>query len=120
MIVFTNGTVKGGKSSNHKARLIQHAGDAKKYGLKVKRYAVTQDHDDYHSSEIKLLRHLGQYAAYRRGEYFQDICEDNAVMALNSLGLKTDDSEFSIPDTAAERMNLLQALVKFKYVENRL
>src|SRR3989304_8821238 len=99
LIVFNNGTIKGGKSANHERRLIQHAGDAGKYGLKVKRYLVTAEHQDYHETERKLLMHLSQYAGYRRGEYFQDICEDNAVMILNSLGFKTDDSEFSIPDS---------------------
>lgn len=113
LVIFTNGVVKGGKSSNHKRRLQDHVRDAGKFGLKVKRYLVTSDHENYHESEVKLLRHLAQYSGYRRGEYFQDICQDNAVMALCSLGFKTDDSEFSIPESRQEQLALLQRLTRF-------
>ena len=109
MIVFTNGTIKGGKSGNHKRRLIQHAGDAGKYGLKVRRYLVTTDHEGYHDTEKRLLRHLAQYSGYRRGEYFQDICEDNAVMAIYSLGLKVDDTAYELPE---DKLSMLTKMVR--------
>ena len=112
LIVFTNGTVKGGKSANHKRRLVQHAGDAGKYGLKVKRYLVTAEHQDYHDTEKRLLHHLRQYSGYYRGEYFQDICEDNAVMVLCSLGHKVDDSKYDLPEEPQDKLDNLTRMVR--------
>jgi hypothetical protein len=113
LIIFDNGTVKGGKSANHERRLRQHAGDAGKYGLKVSRYLVTADHVDYHESEKRLLQHLGSFSGYRRGEYFQDLSTDNAITAIHCLGHKVTDSEFDIPEDYEANMRQLTKLVRF-------
>ena len=112
IVIYSTGTVKGGKTTNIKHRIYTHKKDGLRHGIHVEHVFVTSPHDTYHETEEKLLAILSEKCTGRIGEYFQGIDIKYSIQAINMLGLSINKYEDMFEDNIIDLLEIETSSMK--------
>ncbi len=91
LVIYSNGTIKGGKTQDIIGRMNTHEKHGQKLGIYVDQIFVTSPHVKYHETEVNLLALLSENCTKRIGEYFQGVDINYSLQALSSLGFSVSN-----------------------------
>lgn len=103
VIEFSNGTIKVGKASNLRRRMIQHRSYGERFGLNITRYWGSPLHRGYECTEASLIKKACELGTVQGGrEYFTGASFDSLVTFCRGLNL-TPSTQAQVAEDNASR-----------------